>query len=362
MIIQAGIYPPPIGGVSMYMKRFKEHMDSEGIENELWDVSSTIKSIKGVRNVSIRKLPLEYWKMSGKDLIHYNLAGVDSKNYIAFFNKLLFRKRKKVLTIHGKAVGLFSGDEKRMLNTLNSFDAVICVKENDKAMMEGRGVKTRVYEIPAFIPPTINQAEIDEIPQDVWRFISGKDFIVSANGFRFNFHNDQDLYGTDLCVELCARLKKDVPNIGFVFSLSGVNNKEYYEELQRRIKSYGIEDNFLFITNSYQFYPILMKSSLFVRPTNTDGDALSIREAVNFGIPTLTSDVVERPKGVSLFKNRDIDDFYLQAKKIIENYEEHKKAVGGIRYENNAEKIINVYRELMGNNYGLKNYGNGSGL
>jgi hypothetical protein len=352
MIIQAGIYPPPIGGVSMYMKRFKDYMDANNIRNELWDVSSNIKNVKGVRNVSIKNLPFEYFKMSSRDLIHYNISGVFAKNYFAFFNRLLFKKRKKVMTIHGSAEGIFDDDKKKMVHSLNSYDGVICVKENDSEYLRSNGVETRIYEIPAFIPPIFNKQEADEIPQEVWNFINEHDFIISANGFRLNFHNNEDLYGADLCVELCSRLKKSYPNIGFIFSLSGIGNTDYYSELQRRAKEYGIENNFLFITEAYQFYPILMKSSLFVRPTNTDGDALSIREAVNFGVPALVSDVVERPKGVYLFKSRDIDDFYTQAKEILDNYDEHKKAVSGIKYENNAEKILSVYKELMGSHFG----------
>lgn len=352
MIIQAGIYPPPIGGVSMYMKRFKDYMDANNIRNELWDVSSNIKNVKGVKNVSIKKLPFEYFKMSSHDLIHYNVSGIFAKNYFAFFNRLLFKKRKKVMTIHGSAEGIFDDNKKKMVRSLNSYDGVICVKENDSEYLRSAGVGTRIYEIPAFIPPIFNKQEADEIPQEVWNFINEHDYIISANGFRLNFHNNEDLYGADLCVELCSRLKKSYPNIGFIFSLSGIGNMDYYNELIRRIKEYGIEDNFLFITQAYQFYPILMKSSLFVRPTNTDGDALSIREAANFGVPALVSDVVERPKGVYLFKSRDIDDFYTQAKKILDNYSEHKKAVSGIKYENNAEKILSVYKELMGPYFG----------
>lgn len=352
MIIQAGIYPPPIGGVSMYMKRFKDYMDANNIRNELWDVSSNIKNVKGVRNVSIKKLPFEYFKMGSHDLIHYNVSGIFAKNYFAFFNRLLFRKRKKVMTIHGSAEGIFDDDKTKMVRSMNSYDGVICVKENDSEYLRSNGVETRIYEIPAFIPPIFNKREADEIPQEVWNFINEHDYIVSANGFRLNFHNSEDLYGADLCVELCGRLKKSYPNIGFIFSLSGIGNTDYYNELLKRTKEYGIEDNFLFITQAYQFYPILMKSSLFVRPTNTDGDALSIREAVNFGVPALVSDVVERPKGVYLFKSRDIDDFYTQAKKILDNYDEHKKAVSGIKYENNAEKILSVYKELMGPHFG----------
>ena len=51
-----------------------------------------------------------------------------------------------------------------------------------------------------------------------------------------------------------------------------------------------------------------------VRPTNTDGDALSIREAMYFKISVIASDVTTRPENTIIFKNRDLDDFYIKCK------------------------------------------------
>ena len=42
-----------------------------------------------------------------------------------------------------------------------------------------------------------------------------------------------------------------------------------------------------------------------MRPTRTDGDAVSIREAMHFGRPVVASDAVPRPEGVVTFPSRD---------------------------------------------------------
>ena len=116
--------------------------------------------------------------------------------------------------------------------------------------------------------------------------------------------------------------------------------------MKNKITTIGIDKNFIFITQNYQFYPILMASDLFVRPTNTDGDAISIREALHFRIPSVVSDAVPRPKGTNLFKNRDIHSFTIKVENILENYETNKRELEKLELENNFDKIISVYQKF----------------
>jgi len=89
--------------------------------------------------------------------------------------------------------------------------------------------------------------------------------------------------------------------------------------MKQRISDKQIEENFLFQTKPCQMYPIIMKSDLFLRPTNTDGDAVSIREALHFKVPAVASDVCPRPEGTILFKCRDIDDLTSKVKEVLDN-------------------------------------------
>ena len=40
---------------------------------------------------------------------------------------------------------------------------------------------------------------------------------------RIAFHNGYDLYGIDMCIDLCANLKNSCPKIGFVFCLPALS-------------------------------------------------------------------------------------------------------------------------------------------
>lgn len=346
MIVQVGAVPPPIGGITVYIKRMKDFLDSKNITNQVWDYSKIKKNEDNVVNIWFPLIPFYYCVKKDIKIIHYHIVGIKTKNYIGFFNKNFFTKRKKILTIHGACDGLFDRNRNMIRKSLNSFDAIICMTNHDKKYLIENGITIDIYEIPTFIPPTVKEQEIKEISKDVWNFINDHKPLISANASNIVFYNEQDLYGIDMCIDLCANLKKVYPQIGFIFSIPSINNYEYYKALKQRIIKNGVEDSFLFLTKPYQLYPILMKSDVFVRPTNTDGDAISIREALYFKIPTVVSDVVPRPEGLLLFRNRDIEDFILKVKNILDNYYLYKEKFKSKDIENNAEKILEIYQKL----------------
>jgi glycosyltransferase involved in cell wall biosynthesis len=347
MIIQVGAYPPPIGGVSIYNMRMKDFLDSIGIENQVWDYHKIGKSEDGIVNIRFLFIPLYYALRKDVDIIHYNMSGTITKNYIGFFNRMFFKNRKKMITIHGDCTGLFDKNRKLITKSLNSFNVIICVKKNDKEYLLEHGISSDIYEIPAFIPPIVQEHEIKEIDQKMWEFIDNHKPIISTNASRLVFYNSQDLYGIDMCIDLCANLKKDYPQIGLVCCLSVIKEYKYYERMKKLIMEKGLQDNILFYTAPRQFYPILMKSDVFVRPTITDGDAISVREALYFKIPNVVSDVVPRPEGTILFRNRDQIDFYSKVNDVIKNYDIYKKRLDDVHLENDGIKILKIYKQLI---------------
>ena len=45
---------------------------------------------------------------------------------------------------------------------------------------------------------------------------------------------------------------------------------------------------------------------VYLRPSRTDGDAVSVREALGAGRPVIASDAVTRPEGVKLVRGHDV--------------------------------------------------------
>lgn len=341
MIVQVGPYPDPKGGVSLYIKRMKEYLDEKEIENQVWDISNIKKNVKEVINIRFRYIPFLILMRGNIDIIHYNICGIKYKIYIGIFNKLFFKKIKKILTIHGGSKDLFDKNLNIMVRALNSFDTIICVKSGDREYLIKKGIKRPIYEIPAFIFPKEDKKLISQYILD---FINSNKFIISANASYIEFYNNQDLYGIDMCIDLIERLNKNEEKVGLIFSLPNINNIKYFNKLINKIVDKKIESRFLFITESRELFPIIKRSNLFIRPTNTDGDAVSIREAQYAKVPTLASDVVKRPQGTILFKTRDIEDLYIKTKEVICNYTYYKEKIKNILFEDNGKKILEIYK------------------
>ena len=132
-------------------------------------------------------------------------------------------------------------------------------------------------------------------------------FICCANAWRLDTYNNQDLYGLDLCIETAKRCKDNNIKIAFLFIVSDKGGKLQIDEYKRLIEIYNIEDVFLIYDTSLSFIKLIIESDIVLRPTNTDGDALTVREGLFFGKAVIASDIVKRPDNTCLFKSRDID-------------------------------------------------------
>lgn len=352
-----GPYPPPYGGISVHIQRMAAHLEAEGIECIIYDDSGTEKNEKNVICINNLKswLP-KYFFFAKEDIIHYH-----TPNWILriIFGLMSFLGKKTIISIHGeslndslKSAGWFR--KKIIIFALKHTSFIIALNPKIKELALSIGVKSKNIEIiPSFIPPAVREEDIAEIPQEVWDFIDSHSPVISANAFRISYYNNQDLYGIDMCIDLCANLRQYYPKIGLVFCLPDIGDYEYFKKMKQRITEKGIENNFLFITEQYQFYPILMKSTVFVRPTNTDGDAVSIREALYFKVPAVASDAVLRPEGTILFKSRDIDEFTSKVKNVLDNYDLCKKRLETIDLENNFSRIMKIYQKASRGENGL---------
>lgn len=360
-----GPYPPPLGGISLHIQRLKQHLENAGMEFTIYKLGASgkegNKSIIPIKKTKAWLLRLLF-HAGDHEIIHLSCGS--SWVLRVYFGLILhFLERKKyIVTWHGNditwpyAVSCLRkpalGLRARFITwlVLNSFkraDFVICVNPQGRDLLISKGVKPeRVEVIPSFIPPAVKEDEIAEVPKEVWDFIRSHKPVISANASAIRFYNGQDLYGIDMCIDLCANLKSAYPEIGFIFCLPDIGDYEYFHKMKQRIVKEEIEDNFLFQTKACQFYPILMKSDVFVRPTNTDGDAVSLREALYFKVPSIVSDAVPRPEGTILFRSRDIDDFISKVKDVLSNYDKYKKKLEKVMLEDNAEKIIKVYQGL----------------
>ena len=342
MIVQVGPYPEPIGGISIYIKRMKEHMDTLEIKNEVWDISGVKKEKKGVIQEKLRYVPFKLLFRRDINVIHYNLCGIKPKIYIGLFNKFFYGKVKKIITIHGDCENTLKKNRKSLIKALNSFDCIICVKAGDGKRLKEAGLRKPVYDIPAFIYPIIEEEQI--IPSYITDFLKEKSFIICSNATSMRFYNNVDLYGIDMCIDLVIALKAQGIKAKMLFCLPNIDNEEYYGQLVNKINENGIENDFLFIHENMELWPIIKKSNLFIRATNVDGYALSVAEAIHCNVPVIASNVGSRPEGTILFQSRSSEELFNAALKVIEEYEFFRQNVEKLKSKDYLEELLSLYR------------------
>ncbi|MDU1055297.1 glycosyltransferase [Clostridium baratii] len=339
MIIQIGPYPPPIGGISIYIKRLKEILDKLNIENEVW-TNTYVKEKYGVkvyRNREILFKVLNYKK--NIDIIHINQAGRKNKIYFGILNLFFGKKIRKIITMHGDCTGLFDGFLGEIAKyTLNTFDVIICVKKGDKDLLQKNGIRTCIIEENAYINPI----KFEKLPNKIEEFILKKDFIISSNASSLD-----NLYSIEEIIIMVYKLKKIYfnKNIGLVFLIPQIDDIKEFKRLNDVIKKLNLQDDILLYSEEkVEFSSLILKSDLTIRATKEDGYGVSIPESISLNTPVLASDACKRAEGTVLFKNYDYDDMLEKTKNIIDNYDYYLRKVKEIKIKDASETILNLYK------------------
>lgn len=345
-ILLIGPFPPPAGGISVHLQRLHKIL-SNSFPVDVIDDSPVHKD--GIFN--IRSLnPFVYLnKIAKADLVF-----IHSGN--KFFKKLhiLFAKiagKKIIITLHGYGPKRNQPFKKSDEFFFNLAHKIIVVNETipDRVTLP----KEKTILKHAFLPPTLENEPALAKDISEWVFAAKQEgkTILCANASRLDTHLGQDLYGLDLCIELVNRLKRRGLLVSMVFTVSNISvNKEKFEEAKTLIQTLGIENEFLLINGVIPFVRLIEISDIVLRPTNTDGDALTIREAIYFGKPTIVSDVVKRPNEAILFKNRDIDDFEFKLSKLLLNPNIERNKVESKENTNESLSLFysNLIKEVLG--------------
>ena len=97
--------------------------------------------------------------------------------------------------------------------------------------------------------------------------------------------------------------------MGLVLAVPQAKDNDYVHELMQRIEDLDLGDRVVWLFEPGAYHPIFAQCDLFLRPTNTDGFAISVVEAFEYDLPVVASNVVRRPEGCVRFENRELYDF-----------------------------------------------------
>jgi len=243
-------------------------------------------------------------------------------------SKLLFKK--SVLTIHGN-LGRFSKVENHIDSlAIKWCDVPILINQEsyDKAIRWNKNSKF----LSAFIPPIENGYIPDFIINKINIERTKGQIIYATNASACTYTiDDLEIYGIEFLVNYFNR---ESNRFLIISDPSGQYGEKY---------SASQFENIIFVSENHSFYEVLKYSDVMIRATATDGDSLSIKEALSLGKQVLATDCVDRPQGVILFKYNDILSFEM-AVNTAQQLLTHKTVL----IEGNVViSIMDIYTKLL---------------
>ncbi len=336
---------PYIGGVSVSTERLYEKLTNENYHVDRIDIRFLNKNLNSFRILKLLRflcLPLILMFRKRYDVIHFHISGSLLRLYITLFRSFFSKKTKFISTVHGDVSNLLN--EKFGKFCIKGFDTIICVQKGDKEILS-KYYKKDIYEIPAFIPPLVKENYEELIPEKILKFINKDNhkLIVTTGSIVCN-NNYFDLYGLKKTIEVFKELKLQNIKCKLLILLLGEEKNKVEKELFKIIHNIAnenvIKNNiFIYRVCNTELWPILKKTNIFFRPTLTDGDALSVREALVLNVPVLASNIAKRPQGTTLFDINNKNDFKIKLKNIL--FKE-KQDIEKLQ-KNNANDIISIY-------------------
>lgn len=298
-----GPMPPPIGGVSVFMKRLINHIPAK-----IFDPSKFGRS----RYYHLSRLLLT----SRYDVVFLNIITIKYLVVLKFFhrgdiivmdhnNRLFLRNRLVILII------------KYFLSNVTSIHVV---SETIKSEYVKQGVTClgQIQVSYSFIPPIMREKDaiISQYPKELVRFIKSNRLIL-ISGYTVKFLNGKDLYGFDVAIKLHAKLLKDDLDTKLLLVIPDMNSRSC-SYIKRLLEDHRIPENSYYVLKKQiELWPLFLHANLFLRPTITDGYGISVAESVFLGCPALASDVCDRAAGAITYDVDNFNDFYEKAKALI---------------------------------------------
>mgnify|MGYP002624563699 CR=1 FL=1 len=309
LIIGPDIELRGVGGVTIHVRRLRDYLKKLGIEHEFRDYKSN-----------------SLWTLcraiSKHRIVHVHISNPVYQIVVVLLCRIY--KKDVVVTIHGD-YGRF-GKFKNWLVKRSIKSATVPIVINEKSFEACKNFNNRIALIPAFIPPQEEESLQPEAKAIFEGFRKEKRQIFVTNASNVSVDKfGNEIYGIDFLIEYF----KDLEDKALVISDPSGNYKKKYHEL--------LTSSICFINYPHSFYEVLKRADFSIRNTSTDGDALSVRESLYLGVPTLCSDAVDRPHGVKLFKYCDKSSF----ERCLTSDKSERVIV-----ENGAEKIVNIYNGL----------------
>ena len=258
--------------------------------------------------------------------VHFHAFSVLVICYAFFYS--LFSKVKVVVTIHDENI-LNRGCLFRIFALLvlrsSSNNIFVCVSLRLSKFLKMNSVR-QVLHIPAYVPPVgFNKKHVK---------YDGSTKIF-FNAWRLD-ESSSDIYGFDLLLELAMQKKSAMFYIFVGDQCSG-------DFVLQAVRNRSLDNIECLVAENLVDY--LSDADIFLRLNREDGYGVSVKEALDLGIPAIASDVCNRPEGAILFESGSLADLTTKVEQLIaNNYVFDRSKIQTTLYH---LELIEIYKSLL---------------
>ena len=341
-VLLLGPYPPPHGGVQTNLVAIREYLLKSGVPCAVINITRHRKP--DADEVFYPKGPAGVIRLLSRlkyDLLHLHIGGMLTNRLLAL--ALVCARwpgKKSVMTFHSG--GFPSTPEGQALTpssfagfVLRSFDGIIAVNDEIVGFLHRMGVRSERARLIS--PYAFLGGDGASLPPALENLFSTHDPVLTSVGLL------EPEYDLPLQIEALTQIRQTFSNAGLLMIGSG----SLESSLREKIAASPSAEHILLPGDvpHASTMQAMMRSRILLRTTLFDGDALSVREALQLGTPVIATDNGMRPSGVRLIPKSDLKALLSAVE--IEMQQPAKAKATSAADEGNIKAVYDFYHELL---------------
>lgn len=291
-IALVGRFPPPIGGVSIYLERRFQELSVKNNKVEKIDLNNK----------------LAFFEIVFSRATSYEVNTLNLMVVFLFF--ILGKMRKITLVDHNASRNIYGLKKKLFLFFIRNAKEIKIVNESlGDFYISHKNIKL----ITPFIPPA--EGDEDKVlrtyPSGLLNILK-KERVLVNSCWKYVPYKEVDLYGIEDSIKAAIEL-----NCFLVLFIASFDKKSLPEKVVHGLSKLNSKNKLVLVTGQKEMWPIFKYNPVFLRLTPTDGDSVSVREALYFNSKVIASNVTSRPKGCILYDYGNFDDLIMKIKEQL---------------------------------------------
>jgi len=343
-VLQLGPYPPPHGGVQTNLVAIRSFLRKQGIPCAVINLtrhrrpdSDEVYYPKGAAQLLALLARLRY------DVLHLHIGGMLSRRLLALALVCTLKPgTKSVMTFHsGGYPSTPEGQSTRRDSfagfVLRRFDGLIGVNAEIMKFFHRLGVlpdRARPISPYAFL---VDEQPAAELPESLLAFFAAHDPVLISVGLL------EPEYDVPLQIEAIPRIRQKFSDAGLLLIGSG----SLEDDLRASIQAQPCAEHILLAGDVPHAATMeaISRSSLMLRTTLFDGDAVSVREALQLGTPVIATDNGMRPAGVRLIPKSDSPALFHAIEQQLQHPKDTERQFTA--EEGNLQAVLSFYEDLI---------------